>query len=465
LPKISEILKQKFPYEPTSDQKALFLLFDQILFTNGPDTLLIKGYAGTGKTSIVSVLVNILPLFNFKYMLLAPTGRAAKVLTTYSGRKAFTIHKIIYKLVQDKKTGELLFKKVRNYHKNTIFFIDEASMIYDDQQFGRSGLLKDLKDFVFEDPSNKIVFIGDTAQLPPVGQEYSGALDKENLELRYHLKVSDHELKEVVRQEQKSGILINATSVRNKIKEENVEVKLNTKTFRDVFKMQGDKMEDGLRYAFRKYGIEDSLIICQTNKQANMYNQFVRRNILFFDDEIDAGDYLMIVKNNYYWLDEDSTAGFLANGDFAEVLKISNTDQRFGFNFADLQLRLIDYPGHPHIQAKVILNTLHATTPSLTPEDNQQLYEQVAGQFAGISKKEFKQAMSEDPYLNALQVKFKYAITCHKSQGGQWSVVFLDQGFLREDMIDISYLRWLYTGMTRATKELYLVNFHDDLFT
>jgi exodeoxyribonuclease-5 len=431
---------------------------------NGPDTLLIKGYAGTGKTSIVSVLVKALPLFNFKFMLLAPTGRAAKVLSTYSGRKAFTIHKIIYKLVHDKNTGELRFKRVKNYQKNTIFFIDEASMIYEDLQFGKSGLLKDLIDYVFEDPSNRIVFIGDTAQLPPVGQEYSGALDKENLELRYHLNVKDHELKEVVRQEQNSGILINATALRDKINLEDVDIQFKTRVFRDVFKMNSDKMEDGLRYAYDKFGIEESIIICQTNKQANSYNQFIRRNILFLDNEIDAGDYLMIVKNNYYWLGEESPAGFLANGDFAEVLKISNTEDRFGFKFADLSLRLIDYPNHPSIQAKVILNTLHAPAPSLIAEEMQKLYGNVATLYEGISKKEFNQAMSEDPYLNALQIKFKYAITCHKSQGGQWPVVFLDQGFLRKETIDISYLRWLYTGITRATKELYLVNFHEDFF-
>jgi exodeoxyribonuclease-5 len=464
LPRISEILKNKFPYDPTSDQQKLFKLFDLFIQEEGPDTLLIKGYAGTGKTSIVSALVNILPLFNYKFMLLAPTGRAAKVLSSYSKRKAFTIHKIIYKLVQDKNTGEFRFKRVNNYRKNTIFFVDEASMIYDDQQFGKKGLLKDLTDFVFEHSSNKIVFIGDTAQLPPVGQEYSGALDKENLELRYGLEINDHELKEVVRQEQKSGILINATELRENIDKEEFEIKLNTRSYRDIFRMQSDKMEDGIRYAYQKFGIEDSIIICLSNKQANMYNQFIRRNILFFEDEIDAGDYIMIVKNNYYWVEEGSKAGFLANGDFAEVLKISNTEERFGFRFADLSLRLVDYPDYPHIDAKVILNTLHEPTPSLSKEDYQKLYEQVSNEYEGITKKEFNRAMAEDPFLNALQIKFTYAITCHKSQGGQWPVVFLDQGYLRNDSIDISFLRWLYTGITRATKELYLVNFKESFF-
>ena len=464
MPKISEILKNKFSYDPTGDQQKLFTLFDLFLNEDGPDTLLIKGYAGTGKTSLVSALVKILPSFNYKYMLLAPTGRAAKVLSSYSKRKAFTIHKIIYKLVQDKNTGQFRFKRVKNYRKNTIFFVDEASMIYDDQQFGRKGLLKDLTDFVFEHDSNKIVFIGDTAQLPPVGQEFSGALDKENLESRYHLEIKDHLLKEVVRQEQESGILINATELREKIEEEKFDIKFNTKGFRDIFRMHRDKMEDGLRYAYQKYGIEDSIIICQSNKQANMYNQFIRRNILFFENEIDAGDYLMIVKNNYYWVEEGSAAGFLANGDFAEVLKISNDEERYGFRFADLSLRLIDYPDHPNIEAKVILNTLYEPAPSLSNEDNLKLYEGVAKEYEGVTKKEFNQALADDPFLNALQIKFTYAITCHKSQGGQWPIVFLDQGFLRNGSIDHSYLRWLYTGITRATKELYLVNFEDRFF-
>jgi exodeoxyribonuclease-5 len=397
-------------------------------------------------------------------MLLAPTGRAAKVLASYSQRKAFTIHKIIYKLVQNKNTGEFRWKRVKNYRKNTIFFVDEASMIHDDQQFGKKGLLKDLTDFVFEHDSNKIVFIGDTAQLPPVGQDFSGALDKENLETKYLLQIKDVELKEVVRQEQESGILINATELREKIDKEEFEIRFNTRSYRDIFRMQHDKMEDGIRYAYQKYGIEDSIIICQSNKKANMYNQFIRRNILFFDNEIDAGDYLMIVKNNYYWVEEDSAAGFLANGDFAEVLKISNMEERYGFRFADLSLRLIDYPDHPNIEAKVIMNTLHEPTPSLPNEDSLKLYERVATDYEGVSKKEFNQAMADDPYINALQIKFTYAITCHKSQGGQWPIVFLDQGFLFNDSIDLSYLRWLYTGITRATKELYLVNFGEQFF-
>jgi len=450
-------------FDPTPGQLRLFKLFDLLLDANGPDTLLIKGYAGTGKTSIVSSLVKVLTLFNFKSMLLAPTGRAAKVLSVYSGRKAFTIHKIIYKLSLD-ESGELKFKRVKNYNKNTVFMIDEASMIYDNASFGSASLLKDLTDYIFEHPSNKMIIIGDTAQLPPVGHLYSGALDKNNLEFKYKLNVESIELTDVVRQQKESGILHNATLLRINIKEELNHIYLKTNTFGDTFRMSSLKMEDGLRYSYDKYGIEDTIIICQSNKQTIMYNQMIRRSLLFYDNEIDTGDYLMIVKNNYFWLEEDSPTGFLANGDFAEILKISNFEERYGYKFADLSLRLVDYEDHPKVYAKAILNTLYSPSPSLSMEESRVLYDEIANQYEGIPKKEFKKAMAEDPYLNALQIKFTYAITCHKSQGGQWSSVFIDQGYIKDEILDSGYLRWLYTGITRATKELFLVNFHDDFF-
>jgi exodeoxyribonuclease-5 len=396
-------------------------------------------------------------------MLLAPTGRAAKVLSVYSGRKAFTIHKIIYKLSMD-ESGELKFKRVKNYNKNMIFMIDEASMIYDNASSGSASLLKDLTDYIFEHPSNKMVIIGDTAQLPPVGHLYSGALDKNNLELKYMLNVKSIELTDVVRQEKESGILHNATQLRINIKEEQTHINIKTNTFDDTFKMNSLKMEDGLRYSYDKYGIEDTIIICQSNKQTIMYNQMIRRLILFYDNEIDTGDYLMIVKNNYFWLEEDSPAGFLANGDFAEILKISNFEEKYGYKFADLNLRLVDYEDHPTLYAKAILNTLYTPSPALTTEESRAFYDEIASQYEGIPKIEFKKAMAEDPYLNALQIKFTYAITCHKSQGGQWSSVFIDQGYIKDDTLDTAYLRWLYTAITRATKELFFVNFHDNFF-
>lgn len=464
MPKISDILSGRFAYEPTSGQNELFKLFDHLLEKNGPDTLLVKGYAGTGKTTIVSSLVSILPLFNLKSLLLAPTGRAAKVLANYSGKKAFTIHRIIYKLQRDRESGTMSFRRIRNYHKETVFIVDEASMIYDQYSATQSNLLRDLKDYVFENSSNKLIVLGDTAQLPPVGQENSGALDKNVLERKYNLRVEEIELNEVVRQEQLSGILENATGIRRNIQAGRFGIRFNTKDYPDIFSMNSDKLEDGLRYAYNRFGIENVIIICRSNRQANQFNQYIRRNLLFLESRIDAGDHLMIVRNNYFWLDEDSKAGFLANGDFAEVRKIANIQDIYGFTFADLDLQLVDYPEHPVIRVKALLDTLESPGPSLNETDSRKLYDQVVADYPGLSKKDLAAAIAADPFLNAVQIKFTYAITCHKSQGGQWDAVFLDQGYLKDSIQDISYMKWLYTGMTRATRELYLVNFLPEFF-
>jgi exodeoxyribonuclease-5 len=463
-PKISEIIAEIFPYKPTEGQIKLFHLFDSLQEKSGPDTLLIKGYAGTGKTTIVSSLVSILPRFKRKYLLMAPTGRAAKVMANYSGKKAFTIHRIIYKVSRDSETGGPSFEKTKNYHRNTIFIVDEASMIHDKYDAAQSNLLRDLRDFVFENRSNKLIFLGDTAQLPPVGQEYSGALDKANLEQNYMLNVAEIELDEVVRQEKLSGILENATRVRLDIHNHQFRIRFHTANYRDIYGMNSEKLEDGLRYAYNKYGIENVIIICRSNRLAIQYNQFIRRNLLFLENRIDSGDYLMIVKNNYFWLDEDSPAGFLANGDFVEVLKISNIQELYDFTFADLDLRLADYPEHPVIRAKVILESLESPAASFSGQESNKLYENVLADYQDLTGKEIREAIAGDPYLNALQIKFTYAITCHKSQGGQWPAVFLDQGYLPDSFRDINYMRWLYTGMTRATRELYLVNFLSDFF-
>ena len=464
MPNLSHIIKNRFPYEPTIGQQKLFSMFDQLLSENGPDTLLIKGYAGTGKTTIVSTLVNVLPLFKFKYILLAPTGRAAKVLANYSGKKAYTIHRILYKQVFDKETYSMKFVRQKNYLTNTVFIIDEASMIYDQSDFGKKSLLEDLIDYILEKENNKILFIGDKAQLPPVGHEYSGALDMENLVRRYHLSVADIELTEVVRQEQESGILYNATILRQNVTDNLAQVTFHTRKFKDIFGMNSDRLEDGLRYAYEKAGLDGTIIICRSNKQALMYNQYIRRNMLYKEEKLEAGDRLMIVKNNYYWLGNDSSAGFLANGDFVEVLKISNQEELYGYEFADLELRLLDYPEHPSFSAKANLSTLYVNGPALSESENIAFYEKVTHEFKELSKKEFREMTVDNPYLNALQVKFNYAITCHKSQGGQWEIVFIDQGFLRDEQLDITWLRWLYTGITRATSELYLVNFNQQFF-
>lgn len=467
MPTISSILRSKFPYEPTQGQLRFFAMLDEMLgkASKQRGTLIMKGYAGTGKTTVIGSLVNVLPLFNLKYVLLAPTGRAAKVISAYSGKKAFTIHKFIYKHTVDPKTGELQFKKQKNYYKKTVFIVDEASMISDESGFLNNGLLRDLVDYVFEDLSNKLIIVGDNAQLPPVGSVQSPALHLDYLKDRFGLDAMQVELTEVVRQEEESGILLNATQLRQSVFNTEIPVVFETQRFKDIFKMTNEKLEEGVRYAFDKFGMEETAIICRANWQAVRYNEYIRRNILFKEDEIEAGDMIMVVKNNYFILENDSPAGFIANGEFAEVRKIISFEDEYEFRFANIEIQLIDYPEMQPFQAKVFLDTLHSNTPSLTLEENNKLYHQIRENYQEIkSKKKLKEAIRNDEYLNALQIKFAYALTCHKSQGGQWKAVFVDQGNHRDSEIDVEHLRWLYTALTRAEKEVFLINFDSQFF-
>jgi exodeoxyribonuclease-5 len=464
---VSAHILSHFPYEPTTGQKQLFLLFDGFLKpAEKKGTVLIRGYAGTGKTTIVHALVKVLPRYDYKYVLLAPTGRAAKVLAAYSERRAFTIHKVIYRQTKDSRTGEIRFVKQKNYFRKAIFIVDEASMIPERNSFSARGLLKDLISFVFEHTSNKLVLIGDSAQLPPVGLEISLALDKGYLERNYGLNVREVELREVVRQEAASGILENATRLRNALQSGDLQFHLKTKGLGDVFRMTHEKLEEGLRYAYDKYGQEEAIIICRSNWQAVQYNQFIRRTIFFYEDEVQAGDILMIVKNNYFFLDDDAPAGFIANGDFVELRKIVSFEEKFGYRFAVLDLQMLDYPEMEPFRATVILDTLQSKTPALTEEENRKLYEAALQEYldSGMSPREAAEAVRKDEYVHALQIKFAYALTCHKSQGGQWKIVFLDQGYRKEQETDREYVRWLYTAFTRAEKELYLINFPDVFF-
>lgn len=466
MPQVSHLLKQRFAYEPTAGQLKLFDTMDDFL---NPDhsskVLVLKGYAGTGKTSLIPALVQVLPLFNAKYLLMAPTGRAAKVMSGYTKRSAFTIHKIIFKQVADPGSGQLRFKRLKNYNRNTVFIVDEASMLSEDDNYGQAGVLTQLMDFVFEHTSNKLILIGDTAQLPPVGQEKSLALDRSFVESKFKKPALEVQLTEVMRQQQDSGILKNATDLRNQLATAQLDIKFKTQGFNDVYRMTGEKLEDGLRYSYDKFGPEDTMIVCRSNKSAVMFNKHIRLSILYRQDEVEAGDHLMIVRNNYHYVPPNAPSGFLANGDFVWVKKMVNTEEMYGYRFATLELQLIDLPNAEPFEAKVILETLHTNTPALTPEQNKELYFRVLEDYQDITnKKELNEKIREDPYLNALQIKYAYAITCHKSQGGQWKSVFVDQGYLIEEQINREYLRWLYTAITRATKELYLVNFNQKLF-
>ncbi len=425
-------------------------------------TFILKGYAGTGKTSVLAALVKSLPKLNFRPLMLAPTGRAAKVMGGYAGKTGFTIHKIIYKPISE-GIGDG-FSLQKNYYQNTVVIVDEASMLADDQSSG-NHLLQDLLSFVFEHPSNRLLLIGDDAQLPPVGSEKSPALDKDYLSYHFQLNVMENVFTEVMRQQSDSGILYNATNLRNELKKKHPKIYFNSRKFNDFFRMTGEKLEDGLRYAYDKFGVDETIIITRSNKMAVQYNQYIRRTIFFYEEEISPGDRLMIVKNNYTYLEESGQVNFLANGDFAEIIKIRSFEDLYGLRFATVELRLVDYPGEPFFEAKIILDTLYSSTPSMEPDKWRQLYSEIMEDYRDLkSKAEIRESLRKDPYLNALQVKFAYALTCHKSQGGQWSAVFVDQGYLTDEQLDRLYMRWLYTAMTRAKEQLFMVNFHGKFF-
>lgn len=466
LPKPSDLLANYFPFAPTSGQAAFFQKMNVFLLKKPEEkpVFVLKGYAGTGKTSLVSALVKVLPRMEMRSLLLAPTGRAAKVMSNYSGRGAYTIHKIIYKPKGDPGTMGGGFILQKNYYKDTVFIVDESSMLADDG--GMSGnLLWDLIQFAFSGKDNRLLFIGDTAQLPPVGSEYSPALDAGYLLRHYRLEAEQIELTEVMRQKLESGILFNATGLRDQLLIQEPRVQLQTGAFRDIFKMTSEKLEDGLRYAYDKFGTENTTIVTRSNKSAVQYNLYIRRVIHFYEDEISSGDLLMIVKNNYTYMAESDKVNFLANGDMAEVMKIRNFEEMYGLRFATLELRLLDYPEEPFFEAKVILDTLYSSSPSLTREQFRSLYDQVSQDYEDVANKtERMELIRKDPYLTALQVKFAYALTCHKAQGGQWKAVFVDQGYLNEEQVDRDFVRWLYTAITRATEELFLVNFSPSFF-
>ncbi|MBN7813191.1 AAA family ATPase [Algoriphagus sp. H41] len=462
----SRLLSKYFPFAPTSGQAVFFGRMDDFLLKN-PDTkpvFILKGYAGTGKTSLVSALVKVLPQLEMRSLLLAPTGRAAKVMSNYSGRGAYTIHKIIYKPKGDPGTLGGTFTLQKNYYKDTVFIVDESSMLADDG--GMSGnLLWDLIQYVFSGKDNRLLLIGDTAQLPPVGSEYSPALDGGYLLRHYRLEADQIELSEVMRQRLESGILFNATELRDQLSLPEPKVRIQTNAFKDVFKMTSERLEDGLRYVYDKYGTENSIIVTRSNKSAVQYNLYIRRVIHFYEDEMSTGDLLMIVKNNYTYMADSEKVNFLANGDMVEVMKIRSFEEMYGLRFATLELRLLDYPEEPYFEAKVLLDTLYSPSPSLSREQYRSLYDQVSEDYADVANKtERQELIRKDPYLNALQVKFAYALTCHKAQGGQWRAVFVDQGFLNEDQVDRDFIRWLYTAVTRATDELFLVNFSPTFF-
>jgi exodeoxyribonuclease-5 len=465
---IAQIISEHIQFLPTGEQGKLIDILAEFTNNNvGKEILVIRGYAGTGKTTMVSAYIKALSKLNIKVALLAPTGRAAKVLAGYSDTVVTTIHKKIYRQKSSKDAfGQ--FALDRNLHANTIFIVDEASLISEHQQetsvFGSGNLLNDLISYVYNDKNCKLIMVGDTAQLPPVGFTMSQSMNKSFLET-FSLKVVDHELKEVVRQVNESGILFNASALRELIvNEDSSRPKFSINGFTDIKRISGSELLDNISEAYRKYGKEDTIVICRSNKTANSYNQGIRGKILSREEELSSGDMLMVVKNNYHWLEQNEKADFIANGDIIKVKRIRKYEELYGFKFANAEIVLPDYD-HMEISVKLLVDTIYSESPALSTDDNKKLFYQVAEDYNDIqSQKKRYDMVKGDPYFNALQVKFAYAVTCHKSQGGQWKAVFIDQGFIRDDLITMEYLKWLYTAITRATEIVYMVNFGGRFF-
>jgi len=471
-----ELLLSNYPHDPTEEQKCVLELLSKYLCLKDKNSIfLLRGYAGTGKTSAIAALVKTLSKYNWSVSLLAPTGRAAKVMTNYSGLQASTIHRKMY--FKTSRGGSNYFALMQNLYKNTVFIVDEASMISIQRgvknPFERErSLLEDLIHYVKEGVGCQLILVGDTAQLPPVLEDESFALQREFITDSFGLTVFEYELKEVVRQAKSSGILYNSFQIRN---QQNLNIdnkteslnypKLYSSEFDDVVRINGRELQDELENMNGRFGIQGCMVVTRSNKRANNFNQQIRSRILWHEDEICTGDLLMVVKNNYFWLGADSEAGFIANGDSIEILNIRGYEELYGKRFANVICRMIDYPNQPDLELKILLDTLMIDGPNLPAKEMKRFFEAVEEDYMEFSnRKQRIKKVLESPYFNALQVKFAYAVTCHKAQGGQWPAVFIDQGYLTDTMMNNEYLRWLYTAITRAQKIVYLVNFIDKFF-
>ena len=464
---------QQFGFPPTQEQAHALEVFAEFLTDRDPHAVMIlRGSAGTGKTTLSGAIVRTLKEIHQKVMLLAPTGRAAKVFSLNSGSPAYTIHRRIYR--EKSFSGvEGQFNLNDNLYTDTLFMVDEASMIANmglgGMSFGSGCLLDDLVHFVYQGRNDRLLLIGDKAQLPPVGEEESPALHAAMLE-GYGLKVYECDLNEVLRQSEESGILYNATMIRQMITHDAITQlpKIHFAGYSDIKPMPGAELIEALADSYHHVGLDDTIVVTRSNKRANVFNQGIRNMVLDREEELSQGDILMIVKNNYYWMEEERKSNnklqsneipaFLANGDRAKVLKVRRRIDLYGFRFATLLLQFPDY-GNYELEATVLLDTLTSEAPALTHEQQEQLFHQIEEDYQDIPlKADRMKAIRQDQFFNALQVKFAYAVTCHKAQGGQWAHVYVDQGYMTDDMLNPDYIHWLYTAFTRATEMLYLVN-------
>lgn len=464
---------QQFGFPPTQEQAHALEVFAEFLTDRDPHAVMIlRGSAGTGKTTLSGAIVRTLKEIRQKVMLLAPTGRAAKVFSLNSGSPAYTIHRRIYR--EKSFSGvEGQFNLNDNLYTDTLFMVDEASMIANmglgGMSFGSGCLLDDLVHFVYQGRNDRLLLIGDKAQLPPVGEEESPALHAAMLE-GYGLKAYECDLNEVLRQSEESGILYNATMIRQMITHDDITQlpKIHFAGYSDIKPMPGAELIEALADSYHHVGLDDTIVVTRSNKRANIFNQGIRNMVLDREEELSQGDILMIVKNNYYWMEEERKSNnklqsneipaFLANGDRAKVLKVRRRIDLYGFRFATLLLQFPDY-GNYELETTVLLDTLTSEAPALTHEQQEQLFHQIEEDYQDIPlKADRMKAIRQDQFFNALQVKFAYAVTCHKAQGGQWAHVYVDQGYMTDDMLNPDYIHWLYTAFTRATEMLYLVN-------
>lgn len=466
---VAILINESLNFDPTADQhRAIDCLADYVTHNDERGIFLLKGYAGTGKTTLVSALVSVLDKMKINSVLLAPTGRAAKVLTHYSKKSAYTIHKKIYR--QKSLTDDLgLFALDRNMNNNTVFLVDEASMISnysaEASVFGSGRLLDDLMQYVFSGKNCRLILIGDTAQLPPIGLDISPALDSHELESCYNMPVKEMILTQVVRQNQESGILMNATNLRGMLADEKSGYPvLSTKNYPDIKRIGGGELIEEISNSHSEFGLEDTIVISRSNKRANKFNQGIRNAVLYREEEISSGDYLMVVKNNYFWAQDIKEMDFIANGDIVEIVRIHKHLEMYGFRYAEVTIRFPDYKDI-ELDVMIMLDTLDIETASLGYAENKKLFFTIAEDYADIrSKKARYEKVRDNKFFNALQVKFSYAVTCHKAQGGQWKSVFVDQGYLTDELLTPEYYRWLYTAVTRATEKLFLVNFKKEFF-
>ena len=460
-------IKENFSYQPTFEQEIAVKSLSEFLLSTANDTVFVlRGYAGTGKTSLVGALVKAMDKLQQKSVLLAPTGRAAKVFSAYAGHPAFTIHKKIYR--QQSFSNEVSnFSINDNLTTHTLYIVDEASMISNEglsgSMFGTGRLLDDLVEFVYSGVGCRLLLMGDTAQLPPVGEEQSPALATEALK-GYGLNVIEVDLTQVVRQVQSSGILWNATQIRQLIAEDECFSlpKIKVSGFPDIQVVRGDELIDTLTGCYEKDGMDETIVVCRSNKRANIYNKGIRAQILYREDELNTGDLLMAAKNNYFWTEKYKEMDFIANGEIAVVRRVRRTRELYGFRFAEVLLAFPDQNDF-ELEANLLLDTLHSDAPALPKTENDRLFYSVLEDYVDITvKRERMKKMKADPHYNALQVKYAYAVTCHKAQGGQWQNVFLDQGYMSDEYLTPDYFRWLYTAFTRASKTLYLVNYPEE---